>query len=270
MIKDIIAYPTPPSVEYATDVRNFDESIKLLENDLIDTINANNLDGLAAFQIGNFYNVIVVKIQNKLITMINPRIIGAIGEKVTTTETTAYFPNLSAEVTRSKQISVVFQDIQAKSHSLKLTGNEAIVTQRKIDYTFGSSFINKLSNEQKAIFEQKLEFGSDKAIAYTCPTKSYKDYILNIANITTAIIAILVIVSLFISDTSSCQTIWQYQKNISYIALLLGFTYLIYGYYEGKSFSSCTSCQIGNLIGTTLILFVRLSILMVLSYFIVI
>jgi peptide deformylase len=270
MIKDIIAYPTPPSVEYATDVRNFDESIKLLENDLIDTINANNLDGLAAFQIGNFYNVIVVKIQNQLTTMINPRIIGAIGEKVTTTETTAYFPNLSAEVTRSKQISVVFQDIQAKSHSLKLTGNEAIVTQRKIDYTFGSSFINKLSNEQKAIFEQKLEFGSDKAIAYTCPTKSYKDYILNIANITTAIIAILLIISLFISNTSDCQTIWQYQKYTSYITLLLGFIYLIYGYYEGKSFSSCTSCQIGNLIGTTLILFVRLSILMVLSYFIVI
>ena len=57
MVKQITTYPTPPSVEYATDVRIFDESLFSLIDDLKDTINENKLDGLAAYQIGNFLNI---------------------------------------------------------------------------------------------------------------------------------------------------------------------------------------------------------------------
>jgi len=47
LIKDIITYPTPPSVEYATNVRFFNDGLFTLIEDLKDTIKANKLNGLA-------------------------------------------------------------------------------------------------------------------------------------------------------------------------------------------------------------------------------
>ena len=165
MIKEIITYPTPPSVEYSTDVRTFTDEISSLIDNLKDTIEANSLDALAAFQIGSMYNVIVLKQEDgTFLELMNPRMFNTQGS-VTTRETTAYFPGISAQVTRHEKISLVYEDRELKQHSLKADGALSILLQRKIDYTFGSTFLNKLSLEEKKVFEKKLEFGSDIAIS---------------------------------------------------------------------------------------------------------
>jgi peptide deformylase len=175
MIQQIITYPTPPSAQYNTDVRVFDEVVFSLLDDLKDTIVANNLNGLAAFQIGNYLNAIVIKREDgTFLELINARLISNSG-KITTTEQTAYFPNLSAEVTRFENIMVIYQDRNANQHSLNTSGAEAILLQRKIDYVFGSSFLNKLSSDEKKKFKKKLEFGSDVAISEVCPTTFKRD-----------------------------------------------------------------------------------------------
>ncbi len=268
MVKDIITYPTPPSVEYATDVRIFDENLFTLIEDLKDTINANKLDGLAAYQIGNYFNVVVIKQGDEFLELINPRVINPIG-KVTTEETTAYFPGLSAKVQRYEKISLIYQDREANQHSLKADGELSILIQRKVDYTFGSTFLNKLSKDEKKRFEKKLEFGSNIAIPESCPIVSYKDYLNKLSNILLVVIALLLVGSFFVSDETALENIWDYQRYISYATVVNGFIYLIYGYFEGKRYSSCTSCQIGNLVGTLIISFIKLTILMILSYFLV-
>ena len=268
MVKDIITYPTPPSVEYATDVRIFDENLFTLIEDLKDTINANKLDGLAAYQIGNYFNVVVIKQGDEFLELINPRVINPIG-KVTTEETTAYFPGLSAKVQRYEKISLIYQDRKANQHSLKADGELSILIQRKVDYTFGSTFLNKLSKDEKKRFEKKLEFGSNIAIPESCPIVSYKDYLNKLSNIFLVVIALLLVGSFFISEQTTLENIWDYQRYISYATVVNGFIYLIYGYFEGKRYSSCTSCQIGNLVGTLVISFIKLTILMILSYFLV-
>ncbi len=267
MIREIITYPTPPSVQYATDVRVFNEEIFSLIQDLKDTIEANSLDGLAAFQIGSYYNVVVVKKDDgEFLELINPRIIGNSG-RVTTLERTAYFPGLSANVTRYEKISVVYQDREAKQHSLKAEGDLSILLQRKIDYTFGSSFFNKLNKEEKKLFEKKLDFGSDIAISEACPTKFNRDYITKAINIVMAVMLVLAAASLFISEESS-QELWSYQKYLFFATIILNIIYFFYAQYEGKKFTSCTSCQIGNIIGTTLISFIKIVVIMLVSYFI--
>ena len=268
MVKDIITYPTPPSVEYATDVRVFDDDLFTLIEDLKDTIKANQLDGLAAYQIGNYFNVVIIKQDDDFLELINPRVINPIG-KVTTEETTSYFPNLSAKVPRYKKISVIYQDRDSNQHSLKADGSLSILLQRKVDYTFGSTFLNKLTKDEKKRFEKKLEFGSNVAIPESCPIVSYKDYLNKLLNIFLIVIALLLVGSFFISNETTLQEIWNYQKYISYAAVINGFIYLVYGYYEGKRYSSCTSCQIGNLIGTLTISFIKLTVLMILSFFLV-
>lgn len=266
MIKEIITYPTPPSVEYATDVRVFNEDIFSLIEDMKDTIEANSLDGLAAFQIGSYYNIVVIKKDDgTFLELINPRIISTKG-KITTTEKTAYFPNLSAEVTRFETISLIYQDRDAKQHSLKADGDLSILLQRKIDYTFGSSFLNKLSKDEKKLFQKKLEFGSNIAISESCPTTFKRDYIIKAINALMIAMLALLIGSLFVSSETS-QKLWNYQTYTFFSAIVLNIIYFFYAQYEGKQFTSCTSCQIGNIVGTTVISLVKLAVIMLLSYF---
>lgn len=267
MIKEIITYPTPPSVEYATDVRVFNEDIFSLIEDMKETIDANSLDGLAAFQIGSYYNVVVIrKDDGTFLELINPRIISTNG-KVTTTEKTAYFPNLSAEVTRFETISLVYQDREAKQHSLKADGDLSILLQRKIDYTFGSSFLNKLSKDEKKLFQKKLEFGSNIAISESCPTTFKRDYIIKAINALMIAMVALLIGSLFVGSETS-QKLWNYQTYTFFSVIVLNIVYFFYAQYEGKQFTSCTSCQIGNIVGTAVISLVKLAVIMLLSYFV--
>lgn len=269
MIKEIVTYPTPPSVNYSTDVRVFNDEMQQILDDLHDTIDANNLDGLAAFQIGSMYNIVVVKkYDGSFLELINPRLLFTNG-KVTTVEKTAYFPDLSAKVTRHEKISVIYEDKELKQQSIKAEGNFAILLQRKIDYTFGSSFINKLDADEKKRFETKLEFGSDIAISESCPTTFNRDKILKVINIAMFVMVISLISSFFISDEKSLSTIWGYQFYASIGVLSLQIIYFFYAQYEGKKYTSCTSCQIGNIIGTTAISLVKLTMIMVLSFLLI-
>ncbi|MCF6310693.1 MAG: peptide deformylase [Sulfurimonas sp.] len=274
MIKDIITYPIPPSVQYSTDVRVFNEEIFSLIQDMKDTIEANSLDGLTAFQIGSYYNIVVVKKDESslvegdgFLELINPRLLNTNG-KVTTREKTAYFPGLSAEVTRYESISLIYQDREGTQHSMKADGDLSILLQRKIDYTFGSSFINKLSKEEKKLFEKKLEFGSDIAISESCPTIFKRDYIVKLINALMIAMIVLLFTSLFTSQESA-KTLWDYQVYLSLSVIGLNILYFFYAQYEGKQFTSCTSCQIGNIIGTTAISLIYLFVIMLLSYFII-
>ena len=266
MIRDIITYPTPPSVQYATDVRVFNEETFSLIQDMKDTIEANSLDGLAAFQIGSYYNVVVIKKDDgSFLELLNPRLLNTNG-KVTTVEKTAYFPGLSANVTRYESISLIYQDRDGNQQSLKASGDLSILLQRKIDYTFGSSFINKLDKEEKKLFEKKLEFGIDIAISESCPTTFKRGYIVKAINMTLIAMIILLITSLFVSDETSA-TLWNYQTYLSFGVVGLNIIYFFYAQYEGKQFTSCTSCQVGNIIGTSFISLMYLSLIMLLSYF---
>ncbi len=50
--------------------------------------------------------------------------------------------------------------------------------------------------------------------------------------------------------------------------IALSVVYFFYAQYEGKQYKHCSSCQIGNIIGTTLISLVRTGVLFALCHFI--
>lgn len=268
MVQEIIQYPTPPSVQYSTDVRVFNENIFSLIDDMKDTIEANGLDGLTAFQIGSYYNIVVIKNDDgSYLELINPRLLKTEG-KITTTERTAYFPGLSAEITRHNKISVVYQDRNGNDLSLMAEGERSVLIQRKIDYTFGSHFLPKLTKEEKAKFDAKLEFGSDIAISESCPTTFQRDKILKVIKYIMMAMLLLVVSSLFV-DKELDAVLWSYQLYTSFVVFGLNIIYFFYAQYEGSKYTSCSSCQIGNIIGTTVISLVKLSLIMILSYFLV-
>jgi len=263
MTQNIITYPSPLSVKYATDVRIFDEALFALIDDLKDTINENNLDGLAAFQIGNYYNVIVIRDENnQLIEMINPRLIAHQG-RVMTRESTVYYPNMYAEIERFASISVIYQDKNGKDCSLRINGAMAIVVQRKIDYTFGATFILKMSLQERERFEKQLSQGAYVGYDDYCPTTFTRDYILQAINGILLVMLLGAIGSFFVQEK-----LWAYELYASFGVFTLTIIYFFYGYYEGKKYTTCTSCQVGNIIGTCAINLIKLTLIMVGSYLI--
>ena len=262
MIKELIQYPTPLSIKFATDIRNFNEELFALIDDLTETIKANNLVALSAFQIGNYYNVIVLKNKNEeFIELINPRLISH-SDKSTAIESTSYYPDFSAEISRYENISIIYQDKDGNDKSMKFSGDMARVVQRKLDYTFGATFIQKMSPQERERFESKLEFGTDVGAGDYCPTTFKRDYILKAINISMILMLIVFGVSFFID-----KSLWDYQLYASLLVLLTNVVYFFYAQYEGKIYTSCSSCQIGNIIGTTAISLTRLSVIMAASYF---
>jgi len=268
MVQEIIKYPTPPSIEYGTDVRIFDEELYSLLDDLKDTINENNLSALAAFQIGSYYNVVVIKEEDgSFLELINPRLIST-KDKIITTETTAYFPHLSAEIQRHDNISIIYQNRDASSGSLRASGERSVLIQRKLDYNFGATFLSKLSKKERAKFEKQLEFGADLTISESCPTTFKRDYFVKVSNILIVSMVLLILVSLFISDKNILSSMWNTQLALFGASLLTNIGYFFYAHYEAKLYTSCVSCQSGNIIGTTLVALAKIVVLVFASYFI--
>lgn len=262
----MVQYPKPLSVEFGVNVRHFNEELFALIEDLKDTINENNLEALSAFQIGNYNNVILVKNEDgSFLELINPSLIAHSG-KITTEEKTTYYGELSAEITRFEKVSLVYQDVDAKNCSLRAEGDLAILLQRKLDYLFGATFMQKMSADERDKFELKLEYGSDIGMQDYCPTTFFRDKILKAINIMMLLMLGLVIGSLFVSETTVVEKLWEYQLYAIGAVFALNIFYFFYAQYEGKKYVSCTSCQIGNILGTLFISLIKLSLLSLLSY----
>ena len=266
MIKNISQYPQPTSLDFAAPVRKVDAQILEILQDLKDTIDENSIKALAAYQIGSPYSIIVVKEDDgSFLEIINPLVASMKGEQVTT-ETTAYFPGLSAKVKRADKISIMYEDVQMKQHNLKADGEYSILLQRKIDYTFGSSFINKLDKEEKQLFENKLEFGVEAAMVGACPTNYKRDYITKAVDYLTILMVLVFAASFF---TPSETPMFTYEVYIASTIFVLNIIYFFYAQYEAKQYGACTNCQIGDILGTMGILLTRVSAILVLSYFVI-
>ena len=262
MIKNIITYPTPTGIEYAPDVRVFDDELFTFIDDLKETATANSLDGLAAAQVGSYYNVVVVKSGSEFLELINPRVLSKKGN-VKSIESTSYFPNISVEISRYETISLVYEDRKGEQHSLKASGDFSILLQRKIDYLFGANFLTKLKDDEKENFEALLNSNG-----VSCPTPNIgfsRDYFVKVANYIMIGMLVLLGISLLLQN----EKLWDYQLYLSYTVFGINIAYILYSYYENKKFSICTNCYNMSIFGVVAVGLVRLSMIMIVSYFLI-
>ena len=266
MIKDISQYPQATSPQTAAPVRKIDEEILTIVQNLKDTIDANSLDALSAYQIGSPYSIIVIKQDDgSFLELLNPLLVSMSGEQITQ-ENTAYFPNMSAKVKRADNVSIMYEDMDMKEHNLKASGAFSVLLQRKIDYTYGATFLSKLDKAEKQLFENKLEFGVEAALVGACPTKYKRDYIAKLIDYLTILMLIVIGASFIVSDETP---LFRYQIYIASSTVALNIFYFFYAQYESKKYGSCTNCQIGDILGTMGILLLRVVGVLVLSYFII-
>ncbi len=148
-------------------VLNFTSSkVKQVVKDLIDTMKARNLIGIAAPQIGENYKIFVTqprktKLRNlpfkdKVRIYINPRLVKTTKEKVIIWEgcgcvgTTDMF---FGPVTRSKEITVEAFDETGKKFQIHTDGIMARVILHELDHLNGIEFIEKVDDYRKLMHE---------------------------------------------------------------------------------------------------------------------
>jgi len=269
MVEKLVVYPDKRIEIPSPDVRKFDETLAQIIINLKDTIEHHNAEGLAAMQCAIPAAVVVVKKEDgSYLELINPRILKSEG-KVDSVETTLYLPGVTETVPRYEKIKLVYQDAKGEQQSMDVGGKLSLLLQRKIDYVYGGSFATKLGHTGKQSITKKMQASGVNGSLQACPTEPMKkDFVASFMAKLLGIGVIMIIIGFFTSPQTTA-TLYSINSYIMIALVLFIIIFYFVGLHDSKKFNACTSCQIGNLLGTmakfsiyTLILFIASKILL--------
>jgi len=269
MVEKLVVYPDKRIEIPSPDVRKFDETLAQIIINLKETIEHHNAEGLAAIQCAIPAAVVVIKKEDgSYLELINPRILKSEG-KVESVETTLYLPSVTETVPRYETIKLVYQDAKGEQHSMDVGGKLSLLIQRKVDYIYGGSFATKLAHEGKQNIIKKMKDSGVKGSLQACPTAPMKkDFVASFMAKLLGVGAIMIIVGFFTSP-KTIATLYNINTTITIALIIMIIAFYFVGLHDSKKFNACTSCQIGNLLGTmakffifTLILFIATKFLL--------
>ena len=160
-ILPILKYPDPILREKAVSVTIFDAGLKKIANDMAETMFDAPGVGLAAPQIGQAIQLIVVDIsvdenQQDFMVMINPEITDSQGSQEDE-EGCLSVIDLTANVKRKNKIRLTYQDTEGKKHEITAEGRMAVILQHEIDHLHGILFIDHLSALKRNLYKKRLK-----------------------------------------------------------------------------------------------------------------
>jgi len=144
-IRNIRKYPDDILRKKSRDIiitnENMDK-LKLLIEDMFDTLKVNDGIGLAAVQVGILKRLIVIEYENKKYVLINPIVVEAEGSQMCE-EGCLSFPNEFFSVNRPTNIVVEYLDENGEKQVLKEKGVLAVVLSHETDHLDGILYIDK-------------------------------------------------------------------------------------------------------------------------------
>jgi peptide deformylase len=161
MLRDIIVWPDPVLKKSAEPVTKFDESIRALVADMFETMYSADGVGLAAPQIGQLKNIIVVDTrprqpESKPVAMINPVILKKEGSLLYM-EGCLSVPGEAEEVERAENIRVKYQDVDGTVHEHDCDGLLAICVQHETDHLHGVMFTDHVSVLKRELIRKRMK-----------------------------------------------------------------------------------------------------------------
>ncbi|HSH34843.1 peptide deformylase [Schnuerera sp.] len=127
-------------------VTEVNERIKILLEDMVDTMYENEGVGLAAPQVGVLRRVVVIDIGEGPIKLINPEIVEEEGENIDV-EGCLSVPNRAGTVKRPEKVKVKYLDENGQENIIEGTGLLAKAFCHEIDHLNGILFIDKIIEE---------------------------------------------------------------------------------------------------------------------------
>ena len=147
-------------------METFDDELKTLVGDMLETMYEAPGIGLAAVQVGVPIRLLVIDLQEPEEedgepvrdprVFINPEILWHSDAEVPYTEGCLSVPEQYAEVMRPDKIRARWQDVDGKTHEQEIDGLLAVCLQHEMDHLNGVLFIDHLSRLKRDMVLKKL------------------------------------------------------------------------------------------------------------------
>lgn len=180
-ILEIIEAPDPRLKTVSKPVETFDAQLKLLVDDMFETMYAANGIGLAAIQVGVPLRLLVIDLQpedpdaepepcdhdghhhfhrptrREPRVFVNPEILDPSAETKSYQEGCLSVPDIYADVERPATCRVRWQDLEGNFHEELMDGLMAVCIQHEMDHLNGILFIDHLSRLKRSMALKKLQ-----------------------------------------------------------------------------------------------------------------
>lgn len=155
---NILNYPDPRLHTVAKPIKEVNADIRRLIDDMADTMYDAPGIGLAATQVNQHIQLIVIdtsKEQNKLQVFINPKIVAKSGLQ-DYEEGCLSVPGVYENVTRAEKITVEALDKDGKKFTLDAEGLLSVCIQHEMDHLLGKVFVEYLSPLKRNRIKTKM------------------------------------------------------------------------------------------------------------------
>lgn len=129
------------------EVKEINDRIKILLDDMVETMYENDGVGLAAPQIGILRQLVVIDIGEGVIKLVNPQIIEKDGGEIIDVEGCLSVPERAGTVIRPEWVKVKYLDELGEERILEGEGLLARAICHEIDHLNGILFIDKIIEE---------------------------------------------------------------------------------------------------------------------------
>ncbi len=269
MVQKLVIFPDERVNISCTDVRSFNQTLWDVIEDIRDTMEHHKITALVAMQIAYPYNIILIKEPDGSYSeYINPRIIGSYGA-FESQEQTLYYPNITQTIPRAERIKVVYEDRHGNALHCDIEDRVYAATlQRKVDYLFGGTFLDKLDKNHKEKVIAALANDGLVPEVEVCPAFSNKDYFVSFTDKLLIFMGFTLVSSFLGFSKETLESFYLIDQFLvpTIFALMVGFFF--YAQYEAKKYSRCSSCQIGNNIGVIVKRVVVATLLGIGAYFV--
>ena len=162
MIRPILLHPDPRLKKICADVPDLTDELRMLADDMLQTMYDAPGGGLAAPQIGILHRLIVldcVKEEGETarpLIMFNPEIIASSDEQNVYEEGCLSIPDLFADVTRPKTVQVRWMDRDGNEQNEEMDGLWSTCVQHEIDHLEGKLFIDHIKPLRRQMITRKM------------------------------------------------------------------------------------------------------------------
>lgn len=160
-ILPIIKAPDPILKKRCAPIKQVDDDIRRLMDDMLETMYAAPGVGLAAPQVGVPKRIIVVDTSNPQedrlpLLMANPEIIQASADLQLREEGCLSFPDQYEEVERPATVRVRYLDHENEIREIDAEGLQAVCVQHEIDHLDGVLLVDHLSTLKRSIILRRM------------------------------------------------------------------------------------------------------------------
>nr|WP_210311514.1 peptide deformylase [Rhizobium leucaenae] len=158
-VRPIIRFPDPLLKTACAPVTAFDDGLRGLAADLLDTMRAAPGVGITAAHIGVLQRVTVIELSRKegVRTYVNPEITWFSEETMRHVEGSVSMPGFTDEIVRPKAIRFRYQDIDGQAHEAEAEGFLAVCIQHEVDQLDGLFWLQRLSKLKRDRLVKKWE-----------------------------------------------------------------------------------------------------------------